>query len=139
MSEIFYAYVDGADLDSVAVMIAQSLEHFIKNRGWSCKAPWVVNQRDAADINSNDGDLPLWDLGLNMELPSPSEISVGWFEELTLTLKHLQKICATHDRELVLGISNPLTGISEDILYLTSTDFELDELAWALGVRLPDP
>lgn len=43
------------------------LDALAKEGGWRVAAPFVVNQLGTEE-GLRDGDLPLWDLGLNLEL-----------------------------------------------------------------------
>src|SRR5262245_2731354 len=66
-----YAYVDGADLDGIADALDARFAEFVEGRQWVAGRASVVNQRHGHETCSQPGDLPLWDLGLNLELPHP--------------------------------------------------------------------
>ena len=66
---ILYAYVDGADLDGIANVLDSRFADFVAGRAWIAGHASVVYQNHGDETCSRPGDLPLWDLGLNLELP----------------------------------------------------------------------
>jgi hypothetical protein len=72
-----YAYVDGADLEDVATQLEARFTEFVASRQWIAGVASVINQRHGRDTCTQPGDLPLWDLGLTLQLPDPgTELSL---------------------------------------------------------------
>ena len=65
--DTLYAYAHGSDLADIADFLQAALDEFVDSRDWFCDAK-VVNQR-APQAQSSAGDLPDWDLGVNLALP----------------------------------------------------------------------
>jgi len=76
-----YAYIDGSDLEKVAASIESDLSKFVDDNKWLYDT-WVVNQCYPVDETHKAGDLPDWDLGLNMILPDPDKEKSGWFSDI---------------------------------------------------------
>ena len=76
---ILYAYVEGADLEDVADVLDARFAEFVESRNWVTGNISAVNQMQGVETCSQSGDLPLWDLGLNLELPDPGTEPKGWF------------------------------------------------------------
>jgi len=74
-----YAYVDGADLHKVASSLESRFTQFVRNRRWAGGYASVVNRRHTKETCTQPGDLPVWDLGLNLELPDADTEAPGWF------------------------------------------------------------
>jgi hypothetical protein len=127
-----YAYVDGADLHDVQALLRSEFEAFVGGRKWSRKT-WVVNQRHSPDPADRPGDLPLWDLGLNHELPDPGTEPRDWFEEVEAIALFLGALTEKSEREFCIGIAHNETGLAEDLLFIRSVDANLSRLRTIVG------
>lgn len=65
-----FAYVQGTDLEGVAEMLEARLDAPVAERTWIAKDVWVVNQQLPLEAGAKPGELPEWDLGLNLALPA---------------------------------------------------------------------
>jgi hypothetical protein len=68
---VFYAYVDGYDLDTVVERLEQQFDDFLGHRSWRFGKAWLVNQR--AQVQGKKEDLRRWDFGINLELPDDTK------------------------------------------------------------------
>ena len=128
-----YAYVDGADLSDVAEPIEHQLRAFVAAERWSGVPPIVINQR-TPESTVHAGDFPNWDVGLNLVLPDPEAEHPGWFRDIELIARFTGRLHAIFGRDFVLGISDNMTGISED-LYFVETDVpDVSKLRNVIGV-----
>ena len=126
---ILYAYVDGADLDDVAATLEERLNAFVASRQWIAGAVSVVNQRQDDESSAEAGDLPLWDSGLNLELPDQGAEPPGWFTDVKAIVEFLpilHRECG--GREFVVGIGDTETGIAEDLYFVSTDPPDLKEL-----------
>jgi hypothetical protein len=102
--------------------------------GWITSRPTVVNQR--ANVSGGRlGDLPDWDLGINLALPDPGAEPDGWFGDVERIAEHLAKLHSAFDREFVIGIADNVRGVAEDLFFVESDSPDLDKLHSAIGVR----
>ncbi len=129
-----YAYVDGSDLDDVAAPIEESLFMLAAAPGWVTSRPIMVNQKANAS-GGRPGDLPDWNLGLNLELPDAGAEPDGWFGDVERIAEHLSKLHLAFDREFVIGIADNVTGVTEDLFFVESDAPDVDRLRSAIGVR----
>jgi hypothetical protein len=129
-----FAYVDGFDLDGVAAELDARLEQFVRGRSWVTVAT-VVNQRRLEDASLRNGDLPDWDLGLNIELPDVGEERPGWFGDLEETLGFLAQLHSRTGRDFVLGVYDSQNGITEDLFSIDGPTPNVEEFRRILGVR----
>lgn len=132
--QTLYAYVDGSDLSDIADELQSILERFVETRRWR-SVPWVVNQQHADDTTLRPGDLPDWDLGLNMELPDPYEEPPGWFSEVEDIARFLVELRVRTGRDFVMGIGDESRGIAEDIYYIDARGLDLEQLRRIIGVH----
>src|SRR5436853_294615 len=77
---ILYAYVEGIDLADVADALDARFAQFVEDRSWVAGHASVVNQRH--EETAEPGELPEWDLGINLELPDPGAEFPGWFADV---------------------------------------------------------
>jgi hypothetical protein len=101
--------------------------------GWVCGQPWAVNQRREDDPTLGPGDLPDWEIGLNLELPDRDAEPPGWFGDVQRIVAFLERLHVTTGRDFVVGIGH--NGTSEDVVFIGQ---ELLDLAWlrrALGAE----
>lgn len=127
-----YAYVEGADLHEIADSMQGCLDAFVKEGGWRVAAPLVVNQRGTEE-GLRDGDLPLWDLGLNLELPDVGGEPEGWFSDVERIARFMGCLHAQFERDFVIGIGNNASGIAEDLFTIESDAPDLAELRQIIG------
>jgi hypothetical protein len=116
-----YAYVDGADLADIAADLETRFAAFIDSRHWwFADAAWVVNQRHGRETCTRPEDLPLWDLGLNLSLPSPGTEFPVWFRDVEAIAGFLGMLHRECGRDFVIGIADIKTGIADDLFYVTT-------------------
>lgn len=129
-----YAYVDGADLEDVAGILDARFEQFVSSRSWVAGRASVVNQRHGGETCTQPGDLPLWDLGLNLELPDPDTEPPGWFADVEAVARFLGTLYREYGRDFAIGIADAETHITEDLFYVTTDSPDLGELRAIIGV-----
>jgi len=118
-SYALYAYVDGADLEDIAADLETRFAAFINSRDWwIAGAAWVVNQRHGRETTTRPEDLPLWDLGLNLSLPSTE--SLVWFRDVEAIAGFLGVLHRECGRDFVIGIGDIKTGNGDDLFYVTT-------------------
>ena len=113
-----YAYAEGNGLDGIADALEARLGRFVRETNWRHAGPWVVNQRRDDDPSLRAGDLPDWDLGLNMHLPDDEP--PGWFTDVETVVTFLAAVQEEIGRPFVLGVSDNQRGYAEDL------PFEID-------------
>jgi hypothetical protein len=129
-----YAYADGNDRDEVAEEIEARIDSFIRETRWRYGKPSLVNQRRADDPTLRTGDLPDWDLGLNLDLPDPPQKPEGWFEDVERIATFLAELRAATARDFIIGIGDSERGFSEDLFYVDSASPDLALLRRTIGV-----
>ena len=130
-----YAYVDGCDLDDVAPAIQARLMSFIASRRWLAGDVWAVNRRDGPETCSAPGELPEWNLGLNIELPAPGTEPRGWFTDVEAIALFLSELSKESGWEFILGLANNETGIAEDIFDISAAEPDLKLLRRVIGTE----
>ena len=129
-----YAYVEGNDLHGIASALEARLERFVRDTRWRYAEPWVVNQRREDDPSLRPGDLPDWDLGLNMHLPDDEP--PGWFADVETMVTFLAPLQDEVGRPFVLGISDDERGFTEDLPFeIDSRSPDLALLRQVIGVK----
>ncbi|MDH4446548.1 MAG: hypothetical protein QE488_02835 [Acidovorax sp.] len=128
-----YAYVEDSDLEEIAAAVMAGLVDFVDKTQWMGAAPVVVNQRHSAE-GLREGDLPLWDLGLNVALPEVGHECDGWFGDVEIIALFLARLREQFHRDFVLGVAIGNTGIAEDLFYVDSGEPNLEELRQIIGV-----
>lgn len=123
-----FAFVDGADLEDVAELLDARFAEFAASRHWVAGSASVVNQRHGEETCTQPGDLPLWDLGLNLELPDPDTEPPGWFADVEAIAQFLGTLHREYGRDFVIGIADAETHITEDLFYVTTDSPDLGEL-----------
>lgn len=129
-----YAYVDGADLDNVANMLDARFAEFVATRHWVAGPASVVNQRHGEETCAQPGDLPLWDLGLNLELPDPDAEPLGWFADVEAVAQFLGVLHRDCGRDFIIGIADAETGVTEDLFDVSTDSPDLGRLQAIIGV-----
>ncbi len=130
-----YAYVDGADIGDVAESLTPRFSRFVRSRHWIAGHAWVVNQRHGQDTCTRPGDLPLWDFGLNLELPELGAESEGWFADVEAIAGFLGTLNRECGRSFVVGIADTTTGVTEDLFEVSTDSPDLGKLRAMIGVR----
>jgi hypothetical protein len=130
-----YAYVDGSDLLEIEIALEKKLDDLVKRTSWKCGIPRVVNQREAA-AGLQEGDLPLWDIGLNFDLPDVGQEPDGWFSDVERIAGIAGQLHALFDRDFVIGIADTKTGLTEDLFDIDSAAPDLTELRQIIGAGL---
>lgn len=131
-----YAYVDGSDLNEVASALEEGFDAFVSSRPWSRKT-WVVNQRHPCDERDGPRDLPLWELGLNHELPDPGTEVVGWFDEVEEIAQYIGDLAKGFGRQFVVGIAGRDSDVSGDLRHIATRDVDLPTLRAIVGIKRP--
>jgi hypothetical protein len=129
-----YAYVDGADLEDVADTLDTRFAEFVASRDWVAGHASVVNQRHGEETCTQPGDLPLWDLGLNLELPDPHTEPAGWFADVEAVAQFLGTLHREFGRGFIIGIADSQTRITEDLFYVSTDSPDLGKLRAIIGV-----
>ena len=130
-----YAYVDGADLEAVADTLDARFAEFVACRHWVAGRASVVNQRHGEETCTQPGDLPLWDLGLNLELPAPGAESPGWFADVEAVAQFLGTLHRECGRDFIIGIADGETGITDDLFNVSTDSPDLGKLRAIIGVQ----
>ena len=115
--KILLAYVDGSDLHGVADDLFDRFCSFVKNRVWKSEDCWAVNQIHDGDPTLAAGDLPDWELGLNLRL-SRCEDDNDWFEDVKAILDFLSALNALSGREFVMEIGDSASGFTTHIAFV---------------------
>ena len=122
MRDILHAYVDGFDLEGIAPVLKERIAALLSSRRWACDV-WLVDQQH--DVSgSKSGDLPEWDLGVNMDPASSSK--ERYREDLISLYRGLSKIAVETGRDFVFGIRG------EDCLF-TCDQLDDSELIRRMG------
>jgi hypothetical protein len=129
-----YAYVDGADLDDVANLLDARFAEFVATRHWVAGPASVVNQRHGEETCTQPGDLPLWDLGLKLELPDPDAEPLGWFADVEAVAQFLGVLHRDCGRDFIIGIADAETGVTEDLFDVSTDSPDLGRLRAIIGV-----
>ena len=128
-----YAYVDGADLEDVAAVLEARFSEFVASRPWVAGAS-VVNQRHGEETCTQSGDLPLWDLGITLQLPDPGAESPGWFADVEAVAQFLGTLHRECGRDFIIGIADTDTGIADDLFTVSTDSPDLGRLRAIIGV-----
>jgi hypothetical protein len=123
-----YAYVDGADLNDVAVALGSRFARFVEARRWVAGRATVVNQKHGEETCSQPEDLPLWDLGLNLELPDADADSPGSFADVEAIARFLGTLHREFGRDFTIGIADTQTGVTEDLFHVSTDAPDLGSL-----------
>jgi hypothetical protein len=129
-----YAHVDGADLEAVADTLGARFAEFVATRHWVAGSALIVNHRNGAETCTQPGDLPLWDLGLNLELPDPNAEPRGWFTDVEAVAQFLGALHRECGRDFIIGIADAQTGVTEDLFVVSTDSPDLGRLRAVIGV-----
>ncbi|MFO0570323.1 MAG: hypothetical protein U0263_32070 [Polyangiaceae bacterium] len=125
-----YAYVHGSDLDDIAELLLRDLQTFVRQTPWKTAEPSVVSQRSPADPTLASGDVPDWDLGLNLPLPLGPSTAI---DDAVTIAQHLVELRARVSRDFVIGLHDDRTGATEDLFFVDSHTLDVDSLRAALA------
>jgi hypothetical protein len=128
-----YAYVDGADLEDVAALFEGRFTEFVSNRSWIAGQATVVNQQHGCESVTQPDDLPLRDLGLNLQLPDIGTEEQGWFADVEAIARFLGELHRETDREFVIGVADAVTGITDDLFCVSSDTPDVEKLRAIVG------
>jgi len=126
--------VDGAGLEDIAALLETRFAELVGSRQWIAGKASVVNQLHGAETCTRPGDLPLWDLGLNLWLPDPSTEPSGWFADLEAVALFLGTLHREYGRDFIIGIADNETGITEDLFHVSTDSPDLGRLRAVVGV-----
>ena len=129
-----YAYVDGADLDEVVAMLEARFTAFVASRQWVAGGASVINQRHGQDTCTQREDLPLWDLGITLELPDPGAERAGWFADVDAIAQLLGDLHRESGRDFIIGVAEIETGITDDLFTVSTDSPDLGRLRAIIGV-----
>ncbi len=130
-----YAYIDGADIEDVASRLEERFAAFVGSRRWISGRATVVNQKYGEETCSQPGDFPLWDLGLNLEIPDIGTEPPGWFADVEAIAEFLGRLFTETGRTFVIGVADAGTGHTcEDMFYVSSASPDIGKLRAAFGV-----
>lgn len=94
----------------------------------------MVNQRREKHPPLRTGDLPDWDLGLNMHLPDDEP--PDWFADVETMVTFLAPLQEEIGRSFILGISDNERGFTEDLPFeIDSPSPNLTLLRQVIGVK----
>ena len=127
-----YAYVDGTDLDDVAVAIERELVALADSSGWVASRPIVVNQK-SMHAGSRPDDLPDWDLGVNLTLPEPEFEPTDWFADIERVVARLAQLHSKFGRDFVIGIADNASGVADELFHIESETTDLGKLRMLIG------
>lgn len=127
-----YAYVDGSDLDDVAVAIERELIALAASSGWVASRPIVVNQK-SVHADSRPGDLSDWDLGVNLTLAEPGREPTDWFADIERVVARLAQLHSKFGRDFVIGIADIASGVADDLFHIESETPDLGKLRLLIG------
>jgi hypothetical protein len=121
--DTLFCYMDGSDLREAAELIRDRFRRFIEERDWLAANVWFVDQVRTNDPTLRSGDLPDWNLGLNLELAPPSgSRDANWFDDIAATVTFLRSLSTTTGRSFVIGTAG------EDLFYVDARPVDLQEM-----------
>ena len=120
-------------MDDVADLLDARFGEFVESRQWVAGHASVVNQTQG-ETCTKAGELPLWDLGLNLELPDPGTESPGWFADVEAVAQFLETLHRECGRDFIIGIADARTGITEDLFDVSTDSPDLSKLRAIIGV-----
>lgn len=129
-----FAYVDGADLHEVAGLLQERMSHFVAGHDWAFALPALVNRRHSPAPEDGPDDLPLWELGLTIPLPMVGMDATDALLDISAILRFLAEQHVHTGRNFVIGLHDGITGLAEDLCYVSSSYPPLEELRQYLGI-----
>lgn len=128
-----FAYVDGYDLEGVAEAVEARLDALVAGRTWELADVWVVNQRHPPDAGAKPGDLPAWDLGLNLTLPAGKKRSAKWPDDVVAIATAFGSLHSETGRKFVIGVHDGTSDDTKDLFLVDSATPDLEKLRKALA------
>lgn len=127
-----FAYVEGYDLEGVAEAVETRLDALVADRTWELADVWVVNQRHPPDAGAKPGDLPAWDLGLNLTLPAGKKRSSKWTNDVVAIATAFASLHRETGRNFVIGVHDGKSDDTKDLFQVDTASPDLDRLRTAL-------
>jgi hypothetical protein len=128
-----FAYVEGYDLEGVAEAVEARLDALVSGRKWELSDVWVVNQRHPPDAGAKPGDLPAWDLGLNLTLPTGKKRADKWPEDVVAIAQAFGSLHRETGRKFVIGVHDGTSDDTKDLFFVDSATPDLEKLKSALA------
>ncbi|MEF9416631.1 hypothetical protein ABXT21_19695 [Ralstonia sp. SM1864_UCD524_TZ4] len=119
-------------MSEVVEPIERQLRLFVDAEQWSGPPPVIINQR-APESAVQAGDFPSWDLGLNLALPDPGAEFPDWLGDVEVIARFMGRLHALFGRDFVIGVSDNVTGMVEDLYFVESDVPDLGKLRDAIG------
>lgn len=101
-----YIYIDGSDSEDIADPLVAELDTWSQSINFPIK---VVNYRHERTPDLEPEDFEQWDIGINYEYTSNSQ--------LESIVNFLFKLGLKYERDFALGYYSKKLGISEDLTY----------------------
>jgi hypothetical protein len=129
-----YCFVEGGDLDEVAPLVERECRELASLAGWRYSSPEVVNRRHARTPEMRQEDLPVWELGVTLNLPEPGTETDGWFADVERVVLWAAGVRKEIGRDFVVGMWDAARRISEDLFDVDDVDPDFDSLRAVVGV-----
>jgi hypothetical protein len=133
MGDTLYFYVDGSDLHELAPLLRRRFADFLEARTWVASEAWLVDQLHEDTEGLKPGDLPDWDLGLNLRFAAPPEARPAeWFVDVAAVVAFLRTLSKETGRSFVLGVSFEGSR-PEDLFHVDEGPADLEQMRMHLG------
>ena len=132
--DTIFFYVNGSDLHEVAGVLRARLRAFVHGRTWVGDA-WFVDDVHEEDPSLKPGDLPDWNLGINIAFENPpQDRPPSWFEDVAATIRFLQTLARETGRSFVIGGSFEGSEVAEDLFEVEAeSEIDLERVRFHLG------
>ena len=131
--DTIYFYIDGSDLHELAPLLRRRFADFLDARTWVADEAWFVDELHDDAEGLRPGELPDWDLGLNLRFVAPPEARpAGWFEDVAAIVAFLRTLSAETGRSFVLGASFEGSR-PEDLFHVDARPVDLAGMRAHLG------
>lgn len=127
-----FAYVQGTDLEGVAETLEARLDALVAERTWIAKDVWVVNQQFPLEAGAKLGELPEWDLGLNLALAAKRTRPTAWVEDVVAIANTFGALNRETGRKFVIGIHDEKANTVKDLFFIDSEQPDVEKLRTAL-------
>ena len=127
---ILYAYVDGYDLDGIAADLEAAFASFIASRQWQSGKASFVSQRGKEE--EKKGDLPRWDLGLNLELRDSKGERSAHFADVEEIAIFLRSQSEKFKREFILGVLDLQGSDTWEFAFIDDSPVNIERIRRAL-------
>jgi hypothetical protein len=121
-----FAYAQGSNHSDVAAKVEERLDALVASRSWVTKDIWVVNQRVP-------GDVPEWDLGLNLAVAPPRTRPAEWLDDVVAIAKVLGELHRDTGTKFVIGMHDDKTDTTRDLYVIDSAAPDPEKLKAALA------